>query len=145
VSIDSELELIYGNHGTLDPATVVAFARANRSSALHGRFDWDNTRAAEKYRLWQARDLITEVEVTHADGRARQCYVSLMTMRGRGGYRSMVDVLSVADERAQLLAMALSELERTTAKYRDLVELAKTRGAISEARRAQQRKRKRAA
>ena len=38
----------------LHAANVVAWAKRNRKSALHREFEWNNTRAAEEFRLWQA-------------------------------------------------------------------------------------------
>lgn len=76
----------YQAGGKLTPRVVVEAAR-DPEHPLHNRFEWDNTVAAEKYRLGQARDLIrmavefvdapagpTKVRsfhsVTRADGRA---------------------------------------------------------------------------
>jgi len=44
------------------PADVVKVARSP-SHPLHKRFDWDDTKAAHKWRLSQARDLIASVEI----------------------------------------------------------------------------------
>jgi hypothetical protein len=117
--------------GRLNPRRVVQWARAHRASALHGCFQWDNTKAAEQYRLWQARELIVSVEVKYEDGQRRQVYVSPLPSRGReGGYRRLVDVLSEKEARAQFLAQALEELERVCAKYEDLTELAGVRAEV---------------
>lgn len=116
--------------GRLDPKRVVDWARRNRSSALHSRFQWDDTKAAEQYRLWQARELIVSVEVTYADGKQRQVYVSPISTRGKGGYHRLVDVISDADLRGQFLSDALAELERVCARYEDLTELAGVRAAV---------------
>lgn len=48
--------------GRLLAQDVVEAAR-NKASVLHGFFDWDDSSAAEKYRLDQARDLIASVRV----------------------------------------------------------------------------------
>lgn len=45
------------------PADVVKVAR-DPKHPLHKRFDWDDTKAAHKWRLRQARDLIASVEIT---------------------------------------------------------------------------------
>jgi hypothetical protein len=44
------------------PADVVKVARSP-SHPLHGRFDWNDTKAAHKWRLHQARDLIASVQI----------------------------------------------------------------------------------
>jgi hypothetical protein len=50
------------NNRTIDPIDVVNEAR-KRNNPLHSFFDWDDTKAAEKYRLWQARNLINHITV----------------------------------------------------------------------------------
>ena len=60
-AIKAELELI-ARQGTLTPDAVVS-AASNPSSALHSEFDWDDSAAATKWRLSQARDLISSIRV----------------------------------------------------------------------------------
>lgn len=117
--------------GRLSPRRVVEWARAHRSSALHSFFQWDDSRAAEQYRIWQARELIVSVEVVHKDGRKRQVYVSPIVTRGKGGYVPLVKVLSNDDLRERFLAQALDDLRRIFEKYADLHELAGIRAAYA--------------
>lgn len=139
-SVVSELAAIYKDRGGLDPGYVVQWAKRNPRSALHGRFQWDNTKAAHAYRLWQARALITEVEVEYPDGKKRQVYVSPVTSRGRSGYASLVDVMSDRERREEFLAQALAEYERVGVKYHDLEELAEVREAVGRVRRRRGKK-----
>ena len=56
--------------GLLRPAAVVEAAR-DESSPLHGAFCWDDTKAAELYRLDQAQRLIRSFRVKiESDGRS---------------------------------------------------------------------------
>lgn len=112
-----------GRRGKLDPKRVVEWAREHPESTLHGQFQWDDSKAAEEFRIWQARKLIVSVEVEYHDGEKRQVWVSPLPARGKG-YRQLVDVLSEEESRAQFLAQALDELTRLYAKYADLHELA---------------------
>ncbi len=129
--IAAELELVArASRGRLDPKRVVAWARANRRSSLHSCFQWNDGKAAEAYRIWQARELIVSVEVVYRDGKRRQSWVSPVTFRGRGGYCRLVDVMDDTALRAGLLAQALAELEAVCAKYEDLCELAGVRAAV---------------
>ena len=116
--------------GRLDPKRVVTWARAHRSSGLHSCFVWNNTKAAEQYRLWQARELIVSVEAVYEDGQKRQVYVSPMVSRGTGGYHRLVNVVGEDELRDQFLLEALKELERVCAKYEDLTELSGVRVAV---------------
>jgi hypothetical protein len=127
-----ELAALYKEHGTLDPAVVVEWAKDHPESALHGRFTWDDSKAAHEYRLWQARQLIT-VEVTYESGKKRQVYVSPIIQRGNGGYSLLVEVLSDKERREQFLAQALADYNRVGEKYSELVELAEVRAAVERA------------
>lgn len=114
--------------GLLSPQDVVAAARP-KSSPLHGAFCWDDTEAANKYRLWQARMLIrTTVQYLEVSGDKTpvRVFVSLTTDRDEeeGGYREVLSVLSDAGHRNQMLSDALEELEVFERKYKLLTELA---------------------
>lgn len=121
--------------GRLSPRRVVEWARSHRRSALHGHFQWDDKKASEQYRIWQARELIVSVEVVYEDGKKRQVYVSPISTRGKAGYHRLVDVMNDAELREEFLTQALYELERICAKYQDLSELAGVRAEVSLVRR----------
>jgi hypothetical protein len=112
----------------LTPKAVVNEAR-NPKNVLHPCFEWDNRKAGEEYRLWQARQLI-RVFVTVLDEAPQagpvNVFVSLTTDRKEpdGGYRMTVDVLKHVDQRAQLLEDAKREFVHWKTKYRLLHELA---------------------
>ena len=125
-----ELAALYDQHGALDPKVIVSWARENPESDLYSRFTWDDSAAAEQYRLLQARNLITEVEVVYPDGKKRQVYVSPIESRGKGGYSSLVEVLSDKERKARFLEQALNEYRRLGEKYESLKELAGVRAAV---------------
>lgn len=127
-----ELHALYEEHGSLSPAVVVAWAKDHPESALHGRFQWDDTKAAHEHRLWQARQVITEVRVEYAPSKTHQVYVSPIEER-RDGYVALVDVLSDEQRRARFLAQALTDYQRLGEKYAELTELAGIRAAVERA------------
>ena len=116
--------------GRLSPKQVVEWARSHPNSVLYKRFEWDNSKAAAQYRLWQARELITSVEVIYPDGEKRQIYVSPIQSRKNGGYEILADVLNDKGKRKSFLTQALDELERVCTRYNELIELAGVREAI---------------
>jgi hypothetical protein len=117
--------------GRISPRRVVEWARSHRRSALYGCFQWDDKKASEQFRIWQARELIVSVEVVYPDGKRRQVYVSPVHARPTGeGYHRLVDVMGDADRRARFLTQALDELERVCSRYEDLCELAGVRAAV---------------
>lgn len=108
-----------------DPKDVVEFAR-DPTTALHSQFEWEDSKAAEEYRLWQARQIIrVQLVVTHESSEPVRAFVSLTTDRKiGGGYRPIDDVLADPELSSQMLSDALDELRRVRAKYQQLKELA---------------------
>jgi hypothetical protein len=132
------------NGGLLKPETVVEAARPE-TSPLHSRFEWDDSVAGEKYRIWQARQLIrVTVEVCERTNEPMEVFVSLTTDRRpedteagdevASGYRVMTEVLTDAELREQMLADALAELKWFKEKYKHLCELAEVFSAIDRVR-----------
>lgn len=131
------------NGGILQPVVVVDAARS-RKSVLHSRFEWNDTKAAEEYRLYQARQLIRITVQVIGDGDDEtpdRVWVSLRQDRTTkdGGYRSLIDVLSDADLRRQLLDEAMQEMAYFEQKYRRLKELSGVIGAIRKVKRKLQK------
>lgn len=126
-NVIDELKRIESDNGRLRPKDVVDAARAD-ASPLHGHFEWDDTEAAEKYRIDQARGLI-RVCVEYVGGgkekRRIQAFVNLTTDRNAGGgYRSTTQVLAMDSLRAQLIEDAMMDMDRFRAKYASISELA---------------------
>lgn len=128
--IKAELKALATKEG-LSPENVVAWAAKHKQSALHGCFEWDDSEAAAKYRLWQARMIIVDVTIVYPDGVSRQVYVSPVVTRGdKGGYQPLTTVMAQEDLREVFLRQALEELERVCTRYADLCELAGVRAAV---------------
>jgi len=118
-------EIRESNGGILRPQDVVKAARP-KDHPLHSAFEWDNTKAASGYRIWQARELIrVTVNVVERTQTTHRMYVSLTNDRNPdGGYRALADVVSDVELRRQMLEEALVDLERLELKYSQLEELA---------------------
>lgn len=134
-----ELKRIASEHGgLLIPEIVVQKAKV-KTSPLHRHFEWSDTKAAQQYRIWQARQLISiTVElIGGVQGPAAPVFVSLTPDRQRngGGYRIMTEVLSDAEMRKQMLSDALAELNVFQQKYVRLKELAEIFQAVRRVRR----------
>jgi len=120
-----ELELIRKRHrGILRPADVVKFAR-DPKTALHKQFEWDDSRAAEQYRLEQARHIIRcAVRVVVDDKPPIRAYVSLVSDRQVGdSYRDIIEVMCTPTLRERLLKQALNEADSWRLRYEQFVEL----------------------
>lgn len=58
-----ELERIQNLYGSITPEILVDEAKSKKSP-LHPIFEWDDSKAAENYRLQQARILLNNIQVT---------------------------------------------------------------------------------
>lgn len=125
--ISAELNRIAAaNNGVLNPAKVVEAAR-HKDSPIHNQFTWDNTRAAELYRLEEARRMIRVVVIVdQTTKKETRAWVSLSTERHpiAGGYRRIEKVSKNPISRAQMLADAIAEMQYFRTKYGRLRELA---------------------
>lgn len=125
--IKQELEaLAEANNGLLLPEAVVEFAK-DPKTALHDRFEWDDTEAAKRYRLVQARQLIrvNVAVLPNENETAYKVFVSLKSDRyNGGGYRPMVEVMNDDTMRGQLLNQAHNDFKLWQRKYQQLKELA---------------------
>lgn len=130
------LQIQAANNGVCSPAAVVNYAR-NPETLLHNRFEWNDSKAAENYRLWQARQVISlELIVIPSEKKEIETrfFVSLTDDRKNdGGYRSIVDVMEDPNLRDQLLQDAFKEFRRVKAKYGHLNELASIFDAVDQA------------
>jgi tRNA A37 N6-isopentenylltransferase MiaA len=135
--IRNELTRLAAEHGgELQPKAVVDAARPD-TSPLHNSFDWDDSEAAEKWRLQQARQLIRAVVIYEHVGKKSmpvRVFVSLTPDREENGagYRLANVVLADAAHRQQMLSDALAEMQRFRLKYQRLSELAKVFEAMDE-------------
>lgn len=133
--IVAELKQLSNKHnGILSPETVIKAAR-NPASVLHSQFEWNNSKAAHQYRLWQARHLLRVVVEIISDGKNKtpvNVFVSLTPDRDgcRGGYRQTVDVVSDKVLYNTMLSNALDELKTFRNKYQFIKELAVIFGEI---------------
>ena len=123
----------------LTPKAVVDDARP-ANSPLHRYFTWNNGEAAEKYRLWEARELIMSVNVTFigpkGDRRKTRAFVSVSDGGEEGArqhYMPTENAMQRFDMRQQLLERALRDAETWRLRYQTLTELAEIFEAIDHA------------
>jgi hypothetical protein len=127
-----ELRKLETSGGGLRPADVVRAARKSRSP-LHPFFEWDNTAAAEKYRLEQARSLIRCITVIYDKAPTAEPVRGYQHLRVEVEepeeaealpYHSTIRVMSDAKYREALVREALQDFEEWRTRYQSLRELA---------------------
>lgn len=123
--------------GLLRPAAVVEAARP-KSSPLHGAFCWDDTKAAELYRLDQAQRLIRSFRIVVEDDRGKEAevpvFIGISTDRTEGKadnpFRLAEDVAKDADLVAVAVEDALEQLRGIRNRCNHLKALADVWQAI---------------
>ena len=106
--------------GPLTADRVLEEAMSARSP-LHKFFEWDNEKAAHKFRLEQARRLIRSIEIVIEDAKGKsvpmRAYYSVKDAEGQRNYEPMAFVFSSPDLADQVIQEAVSQLEAWKVKY----------------------------
>ena len=127
------LEGIYFDRGRLTPQDVVEVARPS-DSPLHGRFTWDDTAAAEKWRESEASCLIRTAHVSVQiveNGKPRSVQVRAFPNVAGEDYVPLSIVMGRPDFEEALLAEIRADLKELKRKYE--VHAALFSRALSEA------------
>lgn len=119
-----------GDKQQLYAESVVQAAEPTRS-ILHDYFEWDDDKAAQEYRLEQARHLIRSIRITYDNPKAPEKDIEVKLFVNLDGgqtntpepYIDVATALTEEQYRAQLLRNALRDAHRWANKYRALTEL----------------------
>lgn len=131
------LEIAKRDGGVITPAAVIRAAR-NPKSVLHRAFTWDDTEAANKWRIHEAQHLIRTCYIVSGKGKNRTetyAFVGLSTDRDGGEsannpYRLAHDVAQSEDLLAVAEKDALEQLKAVKRRYDHLHRLDKVWEAI---------------
>ena len=125
-------------HGELDKYILLEDSRAE-DALLHNCFEWDDTKAAEGYRLNQAQSFITNITCVVVDDEGKdaepvRAFVNVadQSHAEKGSYVPIVEALTEEKHRKIVLKNALNELKAFRRKYSQLVELSKVFRIIEE-------------
>jgi len=124
-NVIGELRAIAEKYGLITPQAVIERAR-NPNSSLHSKFEWDDTLAAEKWRIEQARRLLqVTIEYIGENPEPVRAFVSLVRDRSGDdtGYRVTSVVVSDKELYAEMLRDAVCEMRVFEQKYRRVKEL----------------------
>lgn len=124
--VGEELENIKGKE-KLTRESIVEYAK-NKESELHKCFEWDDSIASEKYRLYQASQILTSIAIvvddTKPKRKATRMYVSIKNeQENEREYKSIVEVLENDEEYKQLVIKAEQDFISYKQKYEELIQL----------------------
>lgn len=115
-------------------------ASREENAPLHKCFEWRDEVAAEKYRVYQAGDIISNIVVvtvkvgdkTTELKEPTRAFVSVSTAKAKGKFVSVESVMSNEDYRKQVLNNAAFELLTFKNKYQGYAELSKVFESITD-------------
>ena len=122
------------NKGKLTPHDVVRAAKSE-DSPLHDYFEWDDSIAANKFRLEQARYLLRTIEIVIEYKKQSQKERMFFNIKISKSEQAYVPVQVIAKDEAlrqQVIQQALDELISWQTKYKRYKELGKIFGAIED-------------
>lgn len=124
----NELQRIYERDGVIEPETVVLESESP-SAPLHSCFEWDNEKAAHKYRITQAQGIIRAIVSVNETEKSQETRAFVSVERE---YHPFSVVIRNPEKRDILLQNALNELHCFEKKYNSLRELSGVFSAIKE-------------
>lgn len=130
------LETIDREEGGLTAQKLLDKSRPE-DALLHDTFEWDDTEAAEKYRLGQARFFIGNVITVEVKGEQvapTRAFVSVSDAAHSevGVFRPIIKALTNEDHRKVVLKNAMRDMQSFKEKYENLSELANVISAMNE-------------
>lgn len=122
----SEFEKIREKYGSLEARFIVDESR-DENHLLHPYFEWDNNKAADKYREGQARQLtrfIVEVKENEPETRVYYC----VKTESKGDYRPVDQIVQVKSESDIALANLLRQLHSLANSVEEYLTVLKRNG-----------------
>lgn len=105
------------------PQQIVDAAR-DESTELHRCFEWNDSVAAEKYRLTQARTIVCNLVIAKPEEKPEAPQIRYFYKTESGsGYKPSSHVFKIDTEYQSLLKRAYAELHSFKVKYANLKEL----------------------
>ena len=114
-------KLAEAENGRLTPSAVVEAAR-DAKSPLNRHFEWDDAKAAQSYRLDQAREIIRVIRVDDGSKEPARAFLSVKDDAGVS-YRTAEEVSGSIDLQLAVLKQAERDLDAFTRRYNDLRDI----------------------
>lgn len=129
--VAKHIEQLEKQYGEVSSEIFLESARSE-SSEMHKLFEWDDKKAAEKYRIQQATQIIASIRVTVVSEEQEpvitRAYVQYEPRKS--GYVSIRAAMDDAEKKGSVMAQARKELKWFTEKYKSFEELSDVIEAI---------------
>jgi hypothetical protein len=146
--VGEAIEDIIDRRGTADPEDIVEAARPKKN-VLHSYFQWEDSKAAQEYRLQQARHLLRSIVTVKSEGleitSPMRGFVSVRAAADDaqednqdgepvGSYTTLANAVRIVRYREQMLTGALRDLDAYRMRYQLLADLTGWADALHKAR-----------
>lgn len=119
--VTAELEGLFKQGYALTPATVLEFAK-DPSTAAHSHFTWEDTEAANLWRLEQASRLIIRCRIQVEVAPERTINVRRFVHDSTSRTYRPTEVVLTGPGRDELFARCLRDIQAVQRRYMDLVD-----------------------
>lgn len=134
-----EISRIQNKYGEVTPKLLLEESRDD-GAVLHKCYEWDDTKAAEKWRIQQSRLIMSCLTVTYEDtdldaGEVKKIEVRVfqnVSDEKDGAFVHVRDAMQTGAYRDAVLRRAINELTAFRKKYADLSELSKLFEVVDE-------------
>lgn len=131
MTVREHLQAIYDREGELTPELVLREA-GKPDSPLREHFTWDDTAAADRWRLHQAHMLIQKVKIRVRTSPEQTVRVRAFVHTGDRSYQPTADALTDDATRDLILEQVKRDIEALKHKYSALVDFDEALRAIVE-------------
>lgn len=122
--VGEELEEIE-RAGVINPEHLIEYAERHKESELYKCFEWNNDEASRKYRIYQARQIISSIsiEIKEEPKEIQKIYFSVNDSETKEKrYKNITEIINNNDEYSQIIDKAKKEFIRCKEKYEFLLE-----------------------
>lgn len=100
----------------------------DKNTELHKCFEWDDSIAAEKFRLEQAKDIVSKLVFIRSEEQANRNMPEVRVFHktsntSDSGYKTLMTIVRDEDEYKKMLQQAYADLHALKVKYSYLQEL----------------------
>jgi hypothetical protein len=129
--IFDELSRLDKENGGLTPEILLRAAKP-KTSPLHGQFTWDNVRAANDWRLYEARQLLGRYKIRVVEDGEPKHVRAFIHVPAEDRWRSIEDVRSDHVRLQSVVEAAGRDLRAFRRKYEALIEVVEMRALLGE-------------
>ena len=112
-------------------AQTLLDASRPKDAPLHQEYEWDDSKAAEAYRLTQSSYILRSLVIVPDEQKPTETIRAVFTVAD-GKYQNVRTIISAPETRDALLRQALRDLQSVKRKYSALSELSPVWAAVDE-------------